>query len=257
MKYVNLLDKLKSYGIDKNDIIKREGYENILENVVIAPWWGHDIFASHVSRIEQVAENTYNMYDEDFAFSFIELKTIGAPRLMDKVLALGATTVKNIIFIGSVGALSLDIGIGDLLIPSYSYNGVGASRYLNDNLEDDFEIKYYPNIELTEKLLNTVRKNNYPYHYASNYSVDTILGQFPHLQHMIDLGAKAIEMETSVLFKAANMVNIPCSALLCVSDNTLESKSLYQGRREQEREIKNRVRKEIIPKLVIDLFKTI
>lgn len=257
MEYKEILNRLKTYEIDTIDIVNREGYHSILENVVIAPWWGYEIFIPYVSRVEQVGENIYNIYGDDFSFSYIQLKNIGAPRLMDKVLALGVTNAKNIIFIGSVGALSKEIRIGDLLVPSASYNGVGASRYLNSNLEDDFDKKYYPNEELTNKLLKVIKKKNYNYHYVTNYSADTILGQFSHLQHMIELGAEAIEMETSVLFKVSEMIGIPSTALLCVSDNTLESKSLYGGRKGLDKEAKRQARDKIIPMLILDLFKTI
>ena len=46
MKYEDLLNSHLKYGNSKEDIIKRNGYENILENVVIALWWGHEMFAS-------------------------------------------------------------------------------------------------------------------------------------------------------------------------------------------------------------------
>ena len=44
MKYDDLLKSHLKYGTTSEDIIKRKGYENIMENVVIAPWWNHDIF---------------------------------------------------------------------------------------------------------------------------------------------------------------------------------------------------------------------
>ena len=55
---------------------------------------------------------------------------IGAPVFMDALLALGVTKCKNIIFVGSVGSLDEDIGIGDIVIPQYSICGDGASRYI-------------------------------------------------------------------------------------------------------------------------------
>ena len=62
---------------------------------------------------------------------------IGAPVLMDALLTLGVTACQRIIFIGSVGSLDDNIGIGDIVIPEYSVCGDGASRYIShDSLGD-------------------------------------------------------------------------------------------------------------------------
>ena len=71
MKYEDLLNSYLKYGNSKEDIIKRNGYENILENVVIAPWWGHEMFASFDVKIKKINEKIYNIYGADFEFSFI------------------------------------------------------------------------------------------------------------------------------------------------------------------------------------------
>ena len=45
------------------------------------------------------------------------------------------------------------------------------------------------------------------------------------------------------------------TALFCVSDNTVVNKSLLSGRTIEEREYRHKVRYEVIPKIVIELFK--
>jgi nucleoside phosphorylase len=68
------------------------------------------------------------------------LTGIGAPNVMEAVLALGCTPCKNIIFIGSVGGLDKEQKIGDIIIPEYSLCGDGACRYLTNTKlsENDF-----------------------------------------------------------------------------------------------------------------------
>jgi len=61
-------------------------------------------------------------------------------------------------------------------------------------------------------------------------------------------------METHNVFKCAKIANIKASALLCVSDNTIINKSLYSGRTAEENEYRHRVRYDIIPKIIINLF---
>ena len=255
MKYNDLLNSHLKYGTTEYDIIKNKNYEQILENVVIAPWWGYNIFDNMNFKVEQVGEKVFNLYREDISFSFIELKGIGAPYIIDFILSLGVTKCRNIIFLGSVGSLDNDIKIGDLVIPEYSICGDGASRYLNKNLEDELFKKEYPSIDYTNKLIKIIENKNLKYHYVPNYSVDTIFVQFYHIDKILELGAKVIEMETAVLFKCNEILKKNITALFCVSDNTILNKSLYSGRTDEENNHRRKVRNEIIPEIVIEMFK--
>lgn len=256
MKYEDILKSHLKYGSTKEDIVKRNEYENILESVVIAPWWDHNIFENSNVKIDKVNDKIYNIYGENLEFSFIELKLVGSPVMLDQVLSLGTTKCKNILFIGSVGALDENINLGDIVIPEYSICGEGASRYLNDNLKDEFGKKEYPSKEFTERLLNIVNKqNNIKYHYVPNYTVDTIFTEYIHIDKIIGMGAKTIEMETSALFKASKLLNMNVTALFLVSDNTIINKSLYSGRTKEEKEYRKKVKNEIIPNIIIELFR--
>ena len=255
MKYDDLLKALKIYGTDKEDIAVYKGYENILENVIIAPWWSHDMFDNYGFKVEQVGRRVYNFYRDDVSFSYIELKQIGAPALIDYVLALGVTKCKNLLFLGSVGSLDQNINIGEIVIPEYSICADGASRYLNPNLEDELFKKEYPSKDFTNKLLNILDQNNVNYHHVPNISIDTIFAQFYHLDKFMNAGAKVVEMETANVFKCNDLLNINVTALFCVSDSTVKSKSLYSGRTEEEALLRKKTKYEIIPNIVIELFK--
>jgi len=112
---------------------------------------------------------------------------------MDDVLSLGVSKCKYLLFIGSVGSLVEEINIGDLVIPIYSICGDVASRYLNENLEDDFGKRQESNKNLTQLLIkhiqNISNEENVKYHNAVNFSVDTVFGQFPHIDTIKDMGA--------------------------------------------------------------------
>jgi len=255
MNYDDLLNSHLRFGTTDEDIRKYKGYEQILENVVIAPWWKHTMFDNMNLRVEQINERVYNFYGDDVSFSFIELRRMGAPFMVDFSLSLGVTKCKNIIFLGSVGSLDENIKIGDLVIPEYSICGDGASRYLNDNLEDELFKKEYPSKEYTNKLINILKEKNLTYHQVPNYSVDTIFMQFYHIDKILELGAKVIEMETAALFKCNEKLKKNVTALFCVSDNTVLSKSLYSGRTEEDEIYRHKVRYEIIPEIIVEMFK--
>lgn len=257
MKYLDLLNSHLKFGTTSEDIIKKKGYEKILENVVIAPWWNHDIFDKDDFKIEQVSEKVFNVFYQDISFSYIELKRIGAPGIMDFILSLGVTNCKNILFLGSAGSLDDNIKIGDIVVPQYSICGDGASRYLNKNLEDEFLKKEYPSEKITNALINTLKGKKIIYHYVPNFSIDTVFAQFYHIDKILDLKVKTIEMETANLFKCGDIMNFNVTALFCISDNTILNKSLYSGRTTQENEHRHKVRYETIPYVVVELFKNV
>jgi len=73
MKYNDLLNSHLKFGTTGEDIKIKRGYEKILENVVIAPWWSHDIFYNLNFDVEQVSEKVFNFYSDSISFSYIEL----------------------------------------------------------------------------------------------------------------------------------------------------------------------------------------
>ncbi len=255
MEYKDLLNSHLKYGTTEKDIISDKGFEHILENVVIAPWWRHNMFDSINYRVEKINDQLYNFYSDDLSFSYIEIRNIGAPAIMDYVMALGVTKCKNLVFVGSTGSLDENIKIGDIVIPEYSICGDGASRYLNPNLEDEFLKKEYPSKEMTNKLLSLLDNKKIKYHRVPNFSVDNIFAQFMHIDKILELGSKTIEMETANVFKCCKVMNMNVVAIFCVSDNTVLNKSLYSGRTDEENEYRHKVRYEIFPNLIVELFK--
>ena len=257
MKYSDLLKAHLKYGTTSEDLIIKYGYQNILENVIIAPWWGHEMFNNLGLKVEQMNEQIFNFSSEEISFSFIELKKIGAPAIMDYVLGLGVTKCKNLVFLGSAGAIDENIKIGDIVLPEYSICLDGASRYLNANLEDEFLKKEYPTETFSKKLFDLLKEKKIEYKCVPNISIDTIFAQFYHLDRFIELGAKTVEMETANVFKCASVLNINAVAIFCISDNTVLKKSLCSGRTDEENVHRHKVRNETISRIVVDLFKSI
>lgn len=255
MKYSDILEAHFKYGTTRKDIIKRYGYEEILDNVVLAPWWSHEIFREKVLKIEKVSDKVFNIYGDGFSFSYIEVGQVGAPVILDMVLALGVTKCKSILFIGSVGSLSSEIKIGDIVIPNGSICCDGASRYLNRSFKDEFFEVEYPTVELTKKLVELVQKFDVKYHHVLNCSVDSIFGQFVHIDEFLERGALTIEMETASLFKASALIGVNVSAIFVVSDSGLMNKSLFSGRSDEENKYRHYVKEEVIPEIVCRLFK--
>lgn len=259
--YEELLNTQLKFGTTKEDIRNNDDFNMLLSNVVIAPWWEVEIFDNFNFKITKINEKVFNLSNDDIEFSFIQVKQVGAPAIVEEILSLGVTNCKNLIFIGSVGSLSEDINIGDIVIPKESICGDGASRYLNSDLKDDFGKIAKPDKKLKELLItishNITKNTDIKTHSVINFSVDSIFGQFSHIDKIKSMGAKVIEMETYSLFKSSKIAGIKTVALLCVSDNTIINKSLYSGRTNEDRIKRKTVRNEIIPKIIINCFKNI
>lgn len=254
MNYNDLLEAHLRFGTTKEDIIKDKGFEKVQENVVLAPWWRHNMFENPDFIIEKINDVLYNITYKDLTFSYIEIRNIGAPAVMDFIMSLGVTKCKNLVFIGSTGSLDESIKIGDIVIPEYSICGDGASRYLNKNLEDEFLKKEYPSLNMTNELINILKEDNIKYHYVPNFSVDNIFAQFVHIDKILELGSKTIEMETANLFKCCEIMKMNVTAIFCVSDNTVLKKSLLSGRTDEENAYRHKVRFEIMPNIIVKLF---
>jgi len=266
MAYKYFLDGIKKYGVSEQDICKIQfgcDINKISKNVVIAPWWEPTLFSSKWSNIKEVSNGrnkVWNIHTKNSIFTYIKTG-IGSPLIGDDSLALGVTNCENIIFIGSVGALSLDMRIGDIVVPKWSICGDGTSRYLtNISLKENdcFGEKAYPNNSFGQNIFNQVNNicssNNVNHHIGKIYSTDSIFTQFAHLDEILEFDCNAIEMETAVFFKAMKICGINAGAILQVSDNTPAQKSLYCGRSKEDQEYRKKVRRYIFPLLIEKVF---
>ena len=165
---------------------------------------------------------------------------------------------KEIIFLGSVGALDTTLKIGDIVIPAYSVCGVGSNRYLTtEHVEknDCYGQKYYPDKTLLDKAWEythkAIKNTDIKIHIGKTFSGDTIFAQFAHLEEIINMGCNTIEMETSTVFHTADVAGIKAVAVFNVSDNTVVNKSLYSGRTEKDQQRRLTVKKEIMPVIAL------
>lgn len=263
-------DSMKKFGATPEEICFNTlgiCMDKINENVIISPgWFPERLFAT--SEIEEVVQSSplfqykiWNIKQGYFTATYVKTG-FGAPVVMDCLLLLGLTQkCKRLIFISSVGGLSEEFNIGDIVLPKYSVCGDGASRYLADDfLNDSFCEKQYPETEMLNRFINVTenvcQRNNVCWHIGQTFCIDTIVAQYKHLPQIINMGFNSIDMESAVAFKTAKMLNIPLVALLNVSDNAVKTNgSLMAHRSNKERNYRKFVAKEIIPQIIIESLK--
>ena len=73
--------------------------------------------------------------------------------------------------------------------------------------------EYHPTKESYETTTNFLKNENINHKDIKVYSVDTIVGQFAHIDEIVDLGCKAIEIESSALFSACQVAEKECVAM--------------------------------------------
>ncbi len=269
MTYNQLLDGIKRFGSNESDICLHGlgvSPERINTNVIIAPWWEPTTLpdlgeADYLSASDFSAVKVWDISNNGLSITYIKTG-IGAPVLMDVILSLGVTKCKQAIFVGSVGSLDENIGIGDIVIPEWSICGDGASRYISNSTlksQDIFGEKAYPNNELYLKILESTKQvcinTETKYHVGQNFSIDTIFAQFAHIDEIKSLGCNVIEMETAAAFKAAQVAGISLAAILSVSDNSVTKKSLISGRTDKEMEYRKFIRRAIFPQIILNSLK--
>lgn len=268
MDYNSLLSGMTAFGASVEEICFNTlgvSADNINENIIISPGWRPDRLFN-TNNITQIVQSSplfgykvWNIEYNNINISYINTG-FGSPVMLDSLLLLGLTKCRKILFVSSVGALSSEINIGDIVIPEYSASGDGASRFLSTNLRNDtFGEKQYPNTDLFKLLVNETKRicdaNGVKWHLGKTLCVDTIVAQYCHLESIVEMGYNSIDMESAVAFKAAKMMDIPIAALLHVSDNSIIQKSLMTSRNSQEeQEYRKLVRKEILPQILECVF---
>jgi len=266
MDYGKLLEGMKRFGSIEWDICEhglRVAPDCIQDNVVIAPWWEPSALPGlgEVDRLSPPdhTAGVWNIKNDTSEITYIKTG-IGAPLFLERLLPLGVTKCKRVIFIGSAGSLDPGIRIGDIVIPEYSVCGDGASRYLasDDLTHDVFGEKAYPDYGMfNTAVAETTRiciENHVNWHIGKTFSIDTVTAQFAHIDTIVSLGCNVIEMETAAAFRAAKLMGIPLIALFSVSDNTVMNKSLVSGRTAEEMEYRRFTRREIFPKIIQSVF---
>lgn len=261
----DFLDCYIKYGITERDICpSRIGIsgDSLEEIAVIAPLHKPEFYEKFGAKVTQLSFGYYPAYKIEYnglKFNFIKTQ-IGAPNIDEIVVALAFSNCKKIIFTGSCGALSEEYKIGDVLLPKYSICGDGATSYYTKNsFRQDvaFGKRFYPTANFYEELKQSLSLSGQTYKEVGNFSVDTIVGQFFHIDEIISLGAEVIEMETASVFCLAQILELDAVAILNVSDSTIEKKSLLSGRTDEELKKHYYTESTLVPRLVLDFIQNL
>ncbi len=135
--------------------------------------------------------------------------------LLESLIARG---VKKILVVGWCGAVSKDLGPGDMVVPTQALVDEGTSHHYLA-LEGDPPI-VSPDNELSDLLASHLAECGESAHRLPIWTTDAIYRETPDkVSWYRNKGARAVEMECSALFAVAQFRKVPIAALLVVSDS--------------------------------------
>ncbi|MBN1931683.1 MAG: nucleoside phosphorylase [Desulfobacterales bacterium] len=140
---------------------------------------------------------------------------MGAPyavMILETLIAWGA---RKIIFFGWCGAISSQVKIGDLIVPTCAYIDEGTSGHYCPT-ETDISL---PSPHIVKKIKDVLRQKGHSFHQGAVWSTDAIFretrNQVEYFQGKNVLG---VEMELSALFTVAKFRDVEVAGILVVSD---------------------------------------
>lgn len=231
--------------------LSRDKHYDVL---VVAPGWKPTkIMADYDVDIICTKEHSYingfEVKGEHFLIGWIQCSS-GASSLIDELSTCAYLDFDKLVFVGAVGSLVPEIGLGALCTPEWSVSGNLANGYL---LEDVRQYKPFEKVYPNDPAFVQRVKERYPdMIQAPVFCTDSIFCEYSHLDFIRSFGAKLIEMETSSFYLMADLLEKPAIALMAVSDNSANGDPLV-GRTKEQKRLYNITRKQVIPKILMDI----
>ncbi|RLC04487.1 MAG: purine-nucleoside phosphorylase [Deltaproteobacteria bacterium] len=143
---------------------------------------------------------------------------IGAPygaMLLESLIAKGADTI---IVLGWCGAVTDQLKVGDILLPSKAIVDEGTS--CNYKVLDKTFPYSTPDLNLMEQLSDHLTSGEIDFKKTTIWTTDAIYRETKNkVAYFRELGARAVEMECSALFSVAHYRKVNIAGLLVVSDS--------------------------------------
>ena len=140
---------------------------------------------------------------------------IGAPYAAMVLETLVAWGARRIIFLGWCGAISRQVKIGDIILPTAALADEGTSR--NYGLPDSGQSK--PSSLLIGLLEKVLQDNRADFHSGKIWTTDAVYRETrDKVADYQQQGVLAVEMETSALYSVAQFRQVELGAILVVSD---------------------------------------
>jgi len=226
--------------------------------LVVAPGWKPTkIMAGFDVEVVTTAIHSYisgyEVKGNGFLIAWIQTSP-GASSLIDELSLCAFLDFEKLIFLGAVGSLTKEIGLGSICTPLYSVSGNLANGYLMEDIKEYKPFgKIYPNDPaFVENVISIIKESGYEILQVPVFCTDSVLCEYDHMDFIKSFDVSLIEMETSSLYLMADLMEKPAVALLVVSDNSATGESLVL-RTPEQKAVYNNSRLEVIPKILLKI----
>ena len=173
-------------------------------------------FASiHQCKINGIDKAMPNSTANGVTMINFSMGSANAATIMD---LLSATNPKAVLFLGKCGGLKKKNKLGDFILPIAAIRGEGTS--------DDYlpaEVPALPSFALQKAISTTIRNFEKDYWTGTVYTTNRRVWEHDQefKDYLIETRCMGIDMETATLFTVGFANQIPCGALLLVSDQPM------------------------------------
>ncbi len=143
---------------------------------------------------------------------------MGSPNAATIMDLLSAVSPKAVLFLGKCGGLKQKYGIGSFILPIAAVRGDGTS---NDYFPP--EVPALPAFSLQRAVSQAISDAGYDYWTGTVYTTNRRVWEHDEKfkAYLEQIRATSIDMETATLFSVGFHNEIPCGALLLVSDQPM------------------------------------
>ena len=143
---------------------------------------------------------------------------MGSPNAATIMDLLSAVRPKAVLFLGKCGGLKKKNQIGDFILPIAAIRGEGTS---NDFFPP--EVPALPAFSLQRAVSSSIRDKGFDYWTGTVYTTNRRVWEHDDnfKRYLESIRAMAVDMETATLFTVGFHNEIPCGALLLVSDQPM------------------------------------
>lgn len=197
--------------------------EEVPEKIILeGTWWSKDRYPVRLEYLTNVRELKFpDMYLGEYKGDKVMFCcAYGASRVVEPIHIFGILGTKKVIQIGSCGGLQPNVITGDIVIPSTSIIGEGASQYYGHSIES------IASPDLLDKANHQLISRHLTTHLGSHISTSALLQQSDkQIREWKQKGLLGVDMETSAVYSAATYFNMKRVSMLFVWDELLKNRT--------------------------------
>lgn len=197
--------------------------DEIPEKIILeGTWWHKERYPVRLEYLTKVRELKFpDMYLGEYEGSKIMFCcAYGAPRAVEPVHIFGVLGTKKVIQIGSCGGLQPNVQTGDIVIPTISQVGEGASQYYGQMVSSTASNGL---VEIADRVLTKLGLKT---HIGAHISTSALLQQSDEqVKNWQQAGLLGVDMETSAVYSAAEYFSMQRVSMLFVWDELLNHRT--------------------------------